>query len=66
MCLKAFKKNDTKVNIIAHNKLFKLSIKLTKENDKLEKNISDLNDYAYKLEKNISGHSNCHTLIFDL
>lgn len=52
MFLKASKEDDIEVASLTHSQLFRLSVKLAKENEKLKKNNSDPKDYVEFLENN--------------
>lgn len=43
-CPKASREDNTEVNSLTYNQMFKLNVQLSKENDKLDKNIIDLID----------------------
>lgn len=53
-CFKAtYEEDENKVTTLSYRKIFKLSLKLSKENDKLERNILDYKDHIDYLESNI-------------
>lgn len=45
VCLKASREDNTEVTSLTYDQIFKLSIKLNKDNDKLDKRIIDLKEY---------------------
>lgn len=50
MCLKTSMKDDIEVTSLTYDQMFQLSVKVSKENKKLEKSITDLKDYVEFLE----------------